>query len=533
MAAPPEPEPNPEELYIYNDPGPIPEMSNVNEIISDNEPLKKALRGLGIGIGILVFIMIIINKFFYKRDTISGTIIVGVIVTVIVTAPFITAYLIENSADLKDDESVNILYNRRIIQKVVYSILFLVFSLVIFGNILIGPLVGPLGYNIGFLLPLPTPLLIILPIMIISSLSFFIPYFVSEIREPENINKFGIPIVLLIYIIFFLVVSKSVGKQNEKFIILTITVFLILSALSTYLAIKEDYNKDANYSFILPNNITSTDNNCHNILYDKSIINWDNKRVSITFDVVLNSLNESKTLISCGDDWEIKFDKPNESINLIYKGVEQVLSIPLTADNIVTTTSGGGHTDDADIAHSKCFIRCGIVDGKYTGGVCIEGDKLCEDESKLIQSMNDNVVYVHCPDNEGCVDVKDPIIVKPNIENTISITMTVNTHDDGSGTLTLYDKLGNENKQSACLESMITPPKWSKELNVLNYKTIKNLRYCQYSLTNKNSTTTLILISIITTLGILTIIHPKVRSGLFGSKLVSFDVSRAYHGLMH
>jgi hypothetical protein len=601
MATPPpssstEPETSLEELYPYEDPGSIPEPGSINKLISDNTKFKTVLIVIESCILFVTVGIIILNILGKRHDSISN-IVVG---SIILLVPAIIAYFFESQVDLpaeenglNDQESINTLYDRRIIQKVVYSTFLLVVALGIFGNTIVSKEKGT------------SVVALIISIMIILSFSFLIPYFLDELVDFKILRKFGIPMVLLIYTIFFGVMSMYVSRQNKNFNMLMGFVFFVLFGVSVYSVIKtnvlivlfisflilffittkkyyDNYglhvkhhaiwvpiiflvftigtgllrlfvfneiteisvDEDTITTFHLTNNINVSDN-CKSVLYDKSIINWDEKRVTITFDILLNSLDESKTLITCGGDgdvtdWEIKFDKPNESINLSYNGIDQSLSIPLTSDIIkVTKTTISTVESSENIAYSHCFQKCDIVDGEYTGDGCTEGDGWCEDESRLIQSMTDNLVYVHCPIYPGCEEVEDPIVITPPPDKyTLSVTLIVNSNEGGSGTITFYhndDKSNNEKltEQSIYLESMVPPTKWSKNLNVLNYKTIENFQYCQYPLIDKNyPITTLILISIITTIGIVSIIHPKLRRGLFGSKVVSFDVPRAYHNLM-
>jgi hypothetical protein len=601
MATPPpssstEPETSLEELYPYEDPGSIPEPGSINKLISDNTKFKTALIVIESCILFVTVGIIILNILGKRHDSISN-IVVG---SIILLVPAIIAYFFESQVDLpaeenglNDQESINTLYDRRIIQKVVYSTFLLVVALGIFGNTIVSKEKGT------------SVVALIISIMIILSFSFLIPYFLDELVDFKILRKFGIPMVLLIYTMFFRVMYRYVSRQNKNFNMLMGFVFFVLFGVSVYSVIKtnvlivlfisflilffmttkkyyDNYglhvkhhaiwvpiiflvftigtgllrlfvfneiteisvDEDTITTFHLTNNINVSDN-CKSVLYDKSIINWDEKRVTITFDILLNSLDESKTLITCGGDgdvtdWEIKFDKPNESINLSYNGIDQSLSIPLTSDIIkVTKTTISTVESSENIAYSHCFQKCDIVDGEYTGDGCTEGDGWCEDESRLIQSMTDNLVYVHCPIYPGCEEVEDPIVITPPPDKyTLSVTLIVNSNEGGSGTITFYhndDKSNNEKltEQSIYLESMVPPTKWSKNLNVLNYKTIENFQYCQYPLIDKNyPITTLILISIITTIGIVSIIHPKLRRGLFGSKVVSFDVPRAYHNLM-
>jgi len=475
----------------------IPAKVEVPIVLNDiKTELKIPLIIISSILGFLIFLTFILsliyksNLFFSKFKVILSFLIL--------VCPLLIAYLLEVSLyDPEDEENIKTLYEFRLFQKCFYSfitIIVLLFMLkVIYDNNknILGD-ISVISYFYSW----------ILLIMSIMGLTYLFYSSFNESLEYHSIGSssasyFSIAFLLLVCMLFtgtLLIYDKTL-VLGIVFVVLGILFGLAISEGASNYEIKENrfYLESASN-----NSLPTTHYNCKGVYTSDEIIKWvetgEGGEIKINFDVNLSYLGSDKTLIQCGPDdnlsWKIIYIRNTNTIQLNYRNLENI-SINITND-MVETDSSDVETDSSDV------------------------------ETDMVETDSSDVKYI-------------------NITMIARTYKNIDVLDVFTGNLIFYHdnkKVDQNNIQSIFSENMIPPSQWGENLTIYNYDTIKNFLYCserKNMMKNMSSGVKFVLVSfysLIILLIVLSIIHPKVRLGLFGSKMSSFSLPGLYSKIM-
>ncbi len=477
-----------ENIPIFPEPE-IPVKTEIPRTIDNNDVEKKVSLGIAIVSTLAIWLYIIlyfsdvkISKLGFIKKLKSSIIVPILFVTIAAW----TSYGIESSLDLNDQESKNNLYDHRVNEKFVYSFTGLILALLSLASYTrTDKTDSVVGYFGG----------IFVTVAIIGVLTYFSNYFCKDVfGETLTADKYSASIIIFVYFLFFMLMTGLVnGKNKGLFGFLTLLCFIGSVAFIVF-AVQGDttyynvFELDSNGA-----NIPSDYYKCTPLYRSEQTIEWKTDEVKINFDVNLNYLNSDKTIVVCGDEdnisWKIVYLKDTESFRLDYKDVPS-LTIPITKDIIELPLS----STEAPIPSTE---------------------------------------------------TRAPLSIKERLSS-VNITMQVRTHKDlnkNSGTILFYhDNINDQSldTQSVYMENMLPPTSWNTLLGTPNYDLVKNFLYCdklnEVDFKSMNSTVKFVFMLLFTILGlifVLSIIHPKVRVGLFGSEFPNiFNVPGNYAKVM-
>jgi hypothetical protein len=430
----------------------------------------------------LSMIFILIVSLIQKSNIFINNIGGFIVLFFALVCPLLIAYLLEVSMyDPEDEKSIKTLYEFRLFQKCFYSFITLIFLLymlkVIYDNNknVLGD-ISVISYLYSWIL------------LIISTIGFTYLFYscFNESLEYHSIGSssasyFSIAFLLLIYMLF---TGTLFLYDNTLVLVIAFVVSVILFGFAVSEGVSNYEIKENRFDLesTSNNSLPTTHYNCKGVYTSDEIIKWvedEGGEIKINFDVNLSYLGSDKTLIQCGPDdnlsWKIIYIRNTNTIQLNYRNLENI-SINITNDMVETDSAN----EDGDVK----YMNITMIARTY---------KNIDD----LDVFTGNLIFYH--DNKK------------------------------------YDQ---NNIQSIFSENIIPPSQWDENLTIYNYDTIKNFLYCserKNMIKNMSNGVKFVLVSfysLIILLIVLSIIHPKVRLGLFGSKMSSFSLPGLYSKIM-
>lgn len=314
---------------------------------------------------------------------------------------------------------------------------------------------------------------------------FFILALLGPLKLNESKQTLGAGLIIFIYSLFIGSFWNQIESEFHRMFLISVGILFVTSFVLIGLKKPEtEYSFNVDYDNIWSNldNYSVTP-----VVRNVTDIDWKSTNdVKINLLVDLRELNNTtETLISCGDDWRLVYDKPSESI--VYTLGNDSVSLPLQ-DNVVTINIP---SIDLDNCEQSCKDACGNV--------------ICESEC----------VRLKCKPNRRSNE--DTLQVMP-------LTINVYSKKNGelnSGSITIYnDTSANNVVGSLFIENIKPPGDWSDTITVNRPGVVRNVIVAQAKEKSFNDLPFMYRLVIIMLLSSILIsllgyfVHPRVREYL-------------------
>lgn len=329
----------------------------------------------------------------------------------------------------------------------------------------------------------------------------FLIIFISVVTGFLNMNDskptLSAGLILMLYSIF---IGSFYNQIEGEFATLYKALVAIMYITSLVLIFMKKPEIDTDFDIEFSNVWSNVQGyNISPIIKNKTKVEWYN-----TNDVKINALidlrelnNVDETLIRCGDDWSISYQKSTESI--VFTNENNSVRIPIQGNTITINIPS---TFNQDLCGQSCRELC--------------DNPICESECNNLK----------CKPNPRS---------DQNLIQVLPLTIVVRENN-----ITIYnDTSENQAVESLFVENMKPPSKWSDEVEILRPNVVRNLLVGQANEESFNDLPLIFRIIVIVLLSILSMIilgffvHPRVREylGIPGKGWVGNVYDRLFNSL--